>query len=164
MVGAAVAASLLAACNTSGFAFKIDKTISITAPEARQTVSLPATVRWRDDKAPSELRVAPDDPNAEYYGVFVDRAPLGPGRRIVSLVSTKDSCRRTPGCPDAEFLARLKVFLTATPEVTLDFLSDLRPTERGNTKDPHEVTIVRMRGDRRLGEAAFRVNFFVERP
>ena len=52
------------------------------------------------------------------------------------------------GCPDAAFLARLKVFLTADPEVTLEFLADLRPSKRGISKDPHEVTIVRMRGDR----------------
>lgn len=157
-------AALLSACSTAGFAFKVDETISITQPRARSTVSLPTSIRWRDHEPPANLRVDPRDPDAEYYGVFVDRAPLGPGRRIESLIGKEDSCRRTPGCPDAAFLARLKVYFTAQPSLTLEFLSDLRPTERGNSKDPHEVTIVRMRGDKRVGEAAFRVNYFVDRP
>jgi len=144
-------------------AFKIDETITITAPKARDTVRLPVTIRWDDGNSAANLRVDPRDPNAEYYGVFVDRAPLGPNRRIESLIGKGDSCRRTPGCPDAAFLARIKVFFTAKPELTLEFLTDLRPSRRGGTKDPHEATIVRMRGDRRVGEAAFLVNYFVDR-
>lgn len=158
-----VAALVLTACNTAGYAFKVDESIDITAPEDRATVELPVTVRWLDTTPPATPRVAPSDPTSEYYAVFVDRAPLGPGRRIASLVDENDSCRRTPGCPDDEFLARLKVFLTAKPDLTLEFLADLRPTERAGSKDPHEVTVVRMRGDRRVGEAAFRVTFFVDR-
>lgn len=156
-------ASLLASCSTKGMAFRLDESITITDPDARSTVGLPTTVRWHDDEPPAQLRVDANDPDAEYYGVFVDRAPLGPGRRIESLIGKGDSCRRTPGCPDAAFLARLKVFFTAEPELELEFLTDLRPSERGGAKDPHEVTVVRMRGDRRVGEAAFRVNFFVDR-
>ncbi|MEY2470555.1 MAG: hypothetical protein QOF21_3253 [Actinomycetota bacterium] len=155
---------VLSSCNTSQFAFKVDKTISFVAPKARKTVDLPATVRWRDEEPPANLRVAPNDPTAEYYGIFVDRAPLRPGATVLSLVDEGDSCRRTPGCPDAVFLARLKAYFTTRPELTLEFLADLRPSKRGGTKDPHEVTIVRMRGDRRLGEAAFTRTFFVDRP
>lgn len=163
MAGLGLAALLTGACNTGGFAFKVDKSISITDPDARATVALPTKVRWVDKEPPLNLRLDLKDPDAEYYGVFVDRAPLGPGRSIESLIGKEDSCRRTPGCPDAAFLAGLKVFFTAKPELDLEFLTDLRPTERGNSKDPHEVTVVRMRGDRRVGEAAFRVNYFVER-
>ena len=159
----ALAILLAGACSTNGFAFRIDESISITEPDARATVTLPSTVRWRDHEPPPKLRVDPTDPGAEYYGVFVDRAPLGPGRRIESLIAKGDSCRRTPGCPDAAFLARLKVFFTSKAEIELEFLTDLRPSKRGNAKDPHEVTVVRMRGDQRVGEAAFRVNFFVDR-
>ncbi len=165
LVGAAVALSAaLGACNTSNFAFRVDKTISFVAPEPRATTELPTTLRWRDDEPPANLTVAPTDPSAEYYGVFVDRAPLKPGGTILSLVAEGDSCRLTPGCPDAAFLARLKAYFTATPKLTLEFLSDLRPSKRGGTKDPHEVVIVRMKGDRRLGEAAFSRTFFVDRP
>ncbi len=158
------ASLLLAGCNTSEFAFRVDKSISFVAPQARKTVVLPTTVRWRDEEPPPLLKVAPSDATAEYYGVFVDRAPLAPGKTILSLIDADDSCRRTAGCPDAAFLARLKVYFTASPRLTLEFLADLRPSKRGGTKDPHEVTIVRMRGDRRLGEAAFTRTFFVDRP
>lgn len=165
LVGAAVALSaLLGACNTSNFAFRVDKTITLVSPRARATTGLPATVHWRDDAPPTVLKVAPNDPNAEYYGVFVDRAPLKPGGTILSLIDEGDSCRLTPGCPDAAFLARLKTYFTATPKLTLEFLADLRPSRRGGTKDPHEIVIIRMRGDHRLGEAAFTRTFFVDRP
>ncbi len=155
---------VLASCNTSQFAFKVDKTITFVSPRARATTGLPTTVRWVDDKPPANLVVDPNDPNAEYYGIFVDRAPLKPGGTILSLVDEGDSCRLTPRCPDAAFLARLKAYFTATPKLTVEFLSDLRPSKRGGTKDPHDVTIIRMRGDRRLGEAAFTRTFFVDRP
>lgn len=154
---------LLTGCSTSEFAFRVDKSISFVAPDARETVRLPTTIRWRDDQPPASLAVRPSDPAASYYGVFVDRAPLGPGKTILSLIDRDDSCRRTPGCPDAAFLARLKAYFTATPKLSLEFLADLRPSRRGGTKDPHEVTVVRMHGDRRQGEAAFTRTFFVER-
>jgi hypothetical protein len=47
--------------------------------------------------------------------------------------------------------------------VLLDFIADRRPSSHSDTKDTHEVTIVRMRGDKRVGETAFRRTFFVAR-
>ncbi len=157
------AATLLAACNTRGYAFRVDESIDFTGPKARATVNLPVTITWADEKAPATLRADFRDPTAEYYGVFVDRAPIGPGKRLTSLVPDDDSCRRTPGCPGEAYFRDRDVFLTASPALTLELLDDLRPTNRGTSKDPHEVTVVRMRGERRVGEAAFRLNFFVRR-
>lgn len=160
---AALGLAVLAACDTSGYAFTVDTSIEFTAPTARSTSTLPVTVRWRDDEPPADLDVDPKDPDAEYYAVFVDRSPMGPNRTLLSLIDDKDSCRRVAGCPDADFLAARHVHLTDEPSLTLEFLADNRPGKRGTSKDPHEVTVVRMKGDRRVGEAAFRLNFFVRR-
>lgn len=130
---------LLGGCSVDGYAFRVDDSINITMPRARSMVELPTRVRWQDSGAPDDLRVDPSDPDASYYGVFVDRAPLRPGQEVTQMAG---------------------MFLTAEPQVTLDVLS---ATTRPSSKDPHEVTIVRMRGNRRVGEAAFRVTFFVRR-
>ena len=163
LAGVLVLLAFIAACDTSNYAFTIDKTIEIVAPPARTEVPLPVAIRWRDDEPPDNGRVDPQDPEAEYYAVFLDRTPLGPGERLSSLVEEADECATTKGCPSAEQLGDMQVFLTAEPSVTLEFVADLRTTTRGDTKDVHEVTVVRMRGDERSGEAAFLQTFFIRR-
>lgn len=155
---------LVGACDTSNYAFKVDKSIKIVEPAARADVSLPVQLRWTDSRPPSQPRVAPRDSDAEYYAVFVDRAALAPGKQLSSLVDDKlGPCETDQGCPTAEQLTDLRVHLTAKPALGLEFVADLRASSRGDSKDVHEVTIVRMRGDRRLGEAAFLQTFFVRR-
>jgi hypothetical protein len=154
---------VLSACDTSNYAFKVDKSIHIVEPAARSDVPLPVSLQWTDERPPSALRVAPDDPSAEYYAVFLDRSALGPGKRLASLVDDKELCRQTAGCPSVAQLADLRVFLTATPSLLIEFVADRRASKRGDSKDVHEVAIVRMRGDKRVGEAAFLQTFFVKR-
>lgn len=163
LLALALGAVLLAGCDTSQYAFTIDDSVTIVVPERRQTVSLPATIRWDDVTPPEDGRVAPGDTTAEYYGVFVDRTPLRPGQALSALVPDDEGCAERPGCPDPTTLRDRGVLLTARPQVTLDFLADLRPSGRPNAGDPHEVIVVRMRGDERVGEAAFAVDFFVRR-
>jgi hypothetical protein len=156
---AAVALVVLPGCSTKGFVFRTDTSIDIVAPIERARVTLPVTLRWDD----ARLGTAGAD---ERYGVFIDRTPMRPGRPVVSVVDDLDAdekrtCRTTPGCPSADVLLDRGVIVTTEREVTLEFLSDLRPNGTGD--DPHEVTIVRLRGDERVGEAAFRTTFFVRR-
>lgn len=155
--------TLTAACDTSNFAFKIDKSIEILTPEARTDVQLPVTISWQDSEPPANPRVDLRDPQAEYYAVFVDDSPLAPGKRLSSLLDEGTRCVASEGCPTEQQLADEGAYLTADTSITLEFIADLRPTSRGNTKDVHDVTIVRMRGDERVGEAAFRQTFFVRR-
>ncbi|MBA3653692.1 MAG: hypothetical protein H0W70_05795 [Actinobacteria bacterium] len=157
------ALALLPACSTRGYAFKVDESIDMTAPEARSSVSLPVTITWVDHEPPANLAVDIHDPDSRYYGVFLDRSPIGPGRTLRSVVAKTDSCRRTPNCPDIAYLHDRKIFLTSEPTLTLELLQDLRASKRATKKDPHEATVVRMQGDRRVGEASFRLNFFVKR-
>ena len=85
-------AATLGACSTSGYAFKVDKSISITAPQARTTVDRPLLVTWTDAKAPAKPRVAPTDPKADYYAVFLDRAAMPPNKRLSSLIKGTVKC------------------------------------------------------------------------
>lgn len=151
------------ACDVSSYAFRVDESIEIVQPRARTTVALPVTVRWTDDEPPAQLRADPLDPRAGYYAVFVDRAPIRPRDDLASLADDARLCRAQRGCPTEALLSDRGVYLTADRRVTLEFLPDLRPTARGGAKDTHEVTVVRMRGDARVGEAAWDQTFFVER-
>jgi hypothetical protein len=144
-------------CSTKGFVFRTDASIRVAAPAGRARVVLPVTVAWTDDR-----RLGPD----ERYGVFIDRTPMRPGRPVVSMIdefkgAEKTTCRTTPGCPDPQVLLDRGIVLTGERTLKIEFLGDKRANGRGD--DPHEVTIVRMRGDERVGEAAFRVSFFVKR-
>ena len=154
---------LLSACDTSNYAFKVDRSIKIVQPAARADVLLPVTVRWTDSHPPPRLRVATRDPNAEYYAVFMDRTALGPGKRLSSLLDDKNVCHPSDGCPTTAQLRDLRVYLTAIPSLTIEFVADRRASRRGDSKDVHEVAVVRMRGDKRVGEAAFLQTFFVKR-
>lgn len=160
---AVVVAGLLSGCDTSAYAFRVDESITITEPAAQSTVPLPVTIRWTDAEAPADPRVDPADPEAEYYAVFVDRSPLPPRRRLSALGDDPEACEKDPACPTKEYLRDKGVFLTAKPELTLKFLADRRASSRASSKDPHEVTIVRMRGDTRVNESAFLRPFFVQR-
>lgn len=163
VAGLLLTVAVVSGCDTSNYAFKIDNSIKVVAPKARAEVSIPVRIVWTDRKRPANLRVAPTDPTANYYAVFLDVAPMGPGKRLASLVEHSDKCLLSKGCPTPAQLSDAGVHLTATTSVLLEFVADRRPSSHGDTKDTHEVTIVRMRGDRRIGETAFRQTFFVRR-
>lgn len=160
---AVVVALLTASCSLDGYAFRVDESISFLAPQARRTVDLPVTVRWHDDEPPRAPAADPARPDARYYAVFVDRSPIGPGRDLASVTDDPARCRDTVGCPSARQLRDAGVIITAERQVVLEFLTDQRPSSKTSSKDPHEVTVVRMAGDERVGEAAFRLTFFVRR-
>jgi hypothetical protein len=163
LAGLLLAIMVVSGCDTSNYAFKIDTSIKVVAPRARSDVSIPVRIAWTDSEPPANLRLDPTDPAATYYAVFLDTAPLGPGKRLATLVEHSNQCRLSEGCPTAQQLADAGVHLSAQPSVLLDFVADRRPSSHGDTKDTHEVTIVRMRGDKRVGETAFRRTFFVAR-
>jgi hypothetical protein len=163
VAGLLVLIAVVSGCDTSNYAFKIDTSIKVVAPKARTDVSIPVRIAWTDSKAPVDLRLDPTDPLASYYAVFLDAAPMAPGKRLASLVEHSSQCRLSEGCPTAQQLADAGVHLSATTSIVLDFVADRRPSSHGDTKDTHEVTIVRMRGDKRVGETAFRRTFFVAR-
>ena len=153
--GLAVAALLtlpLASCGVSGLAFVQDERLSITAPDDRAKVELPVTVRWT---------VEDFDVKTGSFAVFVDRAPLPPGKTLDWVARGDEVCAATPGCPDADYLAAHDTYRTRKTAFTIDQLPEL---DRDEQHDFHEVTVVLLDGDgTRIGESAFSVEFEVDR-
>ena len=153
--------STLSSCGIRGLNFVRDDRLSITAPEARSEVRLPMTVRWtvRDFSITGPTREATAD--AGYFGVFVDRAPPGPGKTLASLADNDPACKESAGCPDEAYLAGQNAYSTTDTTFELARLPELT---RDRTREAHEVTIVLLDGlGRRIGESAFRVEFQVRR-
>lgn len=147
-------AAALSGCSVSGLAFQEDHRVRIVSPKDRAEVELPVTIRWTTE----DLEPASGDDS--YFAVFVDRAPIAPGENLRSLAD--DSCNRTEGCPDLEYFRDRYVLVTDTTSVTLDAVPN-RGGQRTSAKDRHEATIVLIDADgRRIGEAAFTVEFTVE--
>ncbi len=149
LVGA-LALGALAGCGVRGLAFREDTRVDIVEPADREVVALPVTVRWtvRDFGGS--------------FAVVVDGAPQPPGEPLGWFARDDDSCRARVGCPDEEYLANRRVFVTAEPELTVERLPD---TEiEGRRREFHEVTVVLLDGEgRRVGESAWSVEFQVER-
>lgn len=153
-VGVLVAAAALSGCTVNGLAFREDHRVDIVTPEDRAEVVLPVTITWTADDIEAGAGGGP------FFAVFVDRSPIKPGQNLRSIAD--DSCNRTPGCPDLEYFRDRYVFVTDATSVTLDAVPR-RSGQRTSAKDRHEATIVLVDAEgRRIGEAAFTVEFTVE--
>lgn len=144
------AAALATGCSTEGLSFVRDDRVHITAPDENETVAVPFELEWTVE---------------EYTGgfaVFFDRAPMRPGKTVMSLVSEEDPCRNTDTCLDPQRLAQRGIFRTTEPTLLVDFIADRRTNDR--SKDRHLVTIVLVdSAGERIGESAFIREFIVER-
>ncbi|HVV35402.1 MAG TPA: hypothetical protein VHC63_02280 [Acidimicrobiales bacterium] len=149
-----VVLTLLPACAVSGLGFSNDHRVDIVAPDNRAKVDLPVTIKWR---APGITHAADGTP---FFVVFLDRAPIRPGQTLRAVAD--DSCNRTPGCPDLAYLRDRYVFVTKKTSLTLAVVP--KPTgQRTGAKESHEATIVLVNADgRRIGEAAYTVDFTVK--
>jgi hypothetical protein len=144
------------ACTTSGLAFRTDERVKVLTPADREHVNLPVEITWRSTVALDE----PDGPRG--YAVFVDRQPMRPGQSLRAVAD--DVCRRTPGCPDLEYLRERDVYITQGTSLIVDNLADNRPANRTGARDAHEAVIVLIdETGHRVGEAAYNVEFFLDR-
>jgi hypothetical protein len=159
---AALCCLLLAGCVPQGLAFRVDKRVTITAPEDRAEVTLPLTVEWsvRDFTVTrSDSAVGGDD--AGYFAVFVDRAPQPPGKSLAWIARKDRSCRPTDGCPDEEYLASRGIYSTTDTHITFDQLP--RPAN-DKRKERHTLTVVLLDpSGHRLGESAYQVDIVLHR-
>lgn len=166
MSGSVAFVLLLGAC-TLDVAFTQDRRLHILAPEDRQTVELPFDVRW---EVTGFTVTGPDQTDGEsddrgFFGLFFDRSPIAPGEDMRSVAADDESCLRTPGCPDQDYLNERNIYTTTDTVFTVDTIADTRPPERLEAKDWHEVTIVLIDpSGERIGESAFSVRFVVRRP
>jgi hypothetical protein len=142
---------VLPACSRlDGLAFREDTRVDVVTPRDRAKVTLPVTVRWASKAT------------VPRYGVFVDRSPMPPGKRLDWFARNDEACQGTAGCPSTEYLAERNVFSTTGRSFTVERLLDTqRDVQR---REFHEVTIVLLdAGGRRMGESAWSVEFQVTR-
>lgn len=161
-VAVVVLGLVLSGCSASGLNFREDRRLTILEPGDMETVSLPFTVRWRIDGF--DVIDAPDgsdDHDRGRFAVFVDRSPMPPGKGLDWLARNDDGCRDNPDCPNEKWLRDRGVRVLSATEITFDSMR----VNDSQGRDRHEVTIVLLDGrDRRIGEAAFGVEFVVDRP
>jgi hypothetical protein len=132
---------LLAACSGG---FRVDHSVTITAPAPMAVVAVPFTAQWSGGPGP--------------YAVFVDQAPIGAGHSLRDVAD--DQCKRQTGCPDAAYLATRNIYLAPSGSVDIAQLPIVAGTEAKADHPTHTLTVVRIddRGHRR-GDAAWTVEF-----
>lgn len=141
--------TLVAGCSLSHLQFSQVSGFRFVSPGDSRVVHLPYTIRWTSP--------APND----RFLVLFDRTPMGPGQTLLSLVPDSDPCREQSACPTASWLADKYMYLTDRPELLVTSLPDYRSSD--HVRDKHVVTIIRIGGDKRIGESGLTEAFFVDR-
>jgi hypothetical protein len=160
---AAVLALALAvgACSFGDLQLRNDHRLRFEAPDARDNVELPLTVRWsmRDFR-----RVGLDGSqqnDSGTFAVFVDRAPMPVGKDLRWVARDIAGCASEPACPTTEQLADRDVLVTSDLQVTIERL----PEASGRIgKEQHFVYVVLLDGTgRRIGESGWYLPFTTDR-
>jgi hypothetical protein len=156
-----VGLALLASSCTNGLAFVQDRRLQIVEPKAQKKVSLPVTVRWTIHDFVVTGPNGRAERNAGYFGLFLDRSPVPPGKPLTWIAHDDRRCKRIPGCPDTRYLNDRHVFFTTGRSFTFRLLPDL---DASGGHETHEVTIVLLDGRGiRIGEDAWYATFFYDR-
>lgn len=152
------------ACGVSGLSFVQDDRVEIVTPEDRSQVRLPVTVSWTVRNFEVTGPTGSADPDAGYFGVFLDVAPQPPGEPLEWFAEDDRQCEVTPGCPDEAYFAARGIFATSETSITIERIPEIvRPDER-RFREFHEVVVVLLDGrGQRIGESAFTVDFELER-
>ena len=164
----AVAALVPAAACLGGCAWRpglrSDHRLTFVSPPAGAMVSGPVEVRWqiaRSDFRPTRFDGS-HTTRRGVFAVFVDRAPMPPGRDIDSLAAHDAVCVVSPGCPDGAWLADHGVYLTTRPALAFTALPVGSGRRAGAGRRRHEVTVVLLDGRGvRIGESAWTRVFYV---
>lgn len=151
---------VLSGCADHGLLFAQDRRVEIDFPEQNDEVTLPLTVRW---SLAEGVEVGRDIAS---FAVLFDAEPPPPLKTLDWLARSDVECERTPGCPDAEYLATRGIFTTTRTQLRIDDLLPLAgvDVEKGD-RDVHDVTIVVLGPDgRRLNEAFWSRTFEIAHP
>jgi hypothetical protein len=152
-------------CTFTGLAFEQDERLDLQSPPDRAKIHTPYTFRWSMDN----FRVAASGSEvpsrrAGYFTLFFDRAPVRPNTALDTLATNDILCRRAPNCPNDAWFNQRHIFRTTDTSLRIEGLPDTRPKERPEAPDRHELTIVLVdTADVRIGESAWKVDFFVDR-
>jgi hypothetical protein len=159
---AALVPVALAGCGVSNLAFATDDRLTFSAPAKRALVSQPVTLQWRvKGFAVRPAGTAPPKKSEGYFGIFLDRAPIRPGRTLRDVAHGDKTCRPSDGCPSPQYLADRGVYTTIDSTYELRRIAALNNHERTQL---HEATIVLLdTAGRRVGEGAWYVDFRLRR-
>lgn len=143
--GLAITAGLLTGC-AGPIDFSADSSVHITTPSPLSVVSLPMTVHW--DAPPGR------------YAVFVDQAPISPGRTLRQLAGK--ACQGKANCPGAAYLQTIGVYVSSTGHVVIPGVPVLGSTNGHEPHPTHTLVLVRIDGGgRRVGAAYWESEFRV---
>jgi hypothetical protein len=132
-------------------AYRKNDRVLFTAPAPRSLVTLPLTLEWVD-KAPV---------SGQTYAVFVDEAPVRPGRTLKDVAGRDDACRRNPDCPDTAYLQDHGVYVTTQRSLVLPVVKRLAGS-RQKTQLHQAIVVLLDAEGRRVGELSWYVQFKLE--
>lgn len=154
----------LSACRVGGLSFREDKRVQILMPEDNSTVTLPFELRWRVNDFQATGLDGSATNERGFFVVFLDSSPVPPGESLAYVARDDEFCKRKPGCPDERYLADRHIYETRQTSLRITTLVDNRPPDRPTAADNHQITIALFNGrGKRIGEAAFSVDFKVDR-
>ena len=161
--------------------FVKDHRLQFQSPEDYELAELPLEVSWtmedfevlpkpekkaragrgaKGAKAVTVAQVPEPTEDAGYFAVFVDRAPIKPGRTLEDVGNGDPLCEDNPGCPDKAYLEAEGVYTTYEPTVTLELVKALSSKEKIQL---HQVTVILLDSEgRRIGEHAWFRQFKLE--
>lgn len=142
-----------ASCSAGQLQFKNDHRLSFIAPQERERVQLPVTVRWSMKDFDAVGLDGSRDRKRGAFAVFVDRAPMPAGKDLNWIARSDAGCQRDPRCPDPQYLADRGVRVTTETSMTFDVLP---LAGDGVGDEEHYVNIVLLDGTgRRIGESSW---------
>ena len=143
--------------------FKQDHRLEFTSPDDYEFVKPPVEIEWtmKDfEVLPANSGEPPSD-DAGYFAVFVDQAPIKPGRTLEDVAGRDEACKMAPRCPDKRYLAAKAVYVTHQPRLTLELIPQLTSKEKIQT---HQLTVILLDSTgHRIGEYAWHLYFKAEK-
>ena len=154
-------AAAVSGCAVSGLNLVNDHRLRFESPPSRAHVHLPLSLSWTiRDFTPVQRGSEPPSHDRGYFGIFVDRAPVGPGETLESIAHDDTACKRTPGCPDASYLTNRQIYTTTRTRLVLDHVDNLIGSHEH--QQLHEVTVILVDSSgNRIGEGAWHVDFWL---
>lgn len=148
----------VACTDFTDLAMRQDHRLTFTAPNSRDVVKPPFTLRWTmDDFRVVKPGAGRPERSAGYFAIFIDKSPMKPGQTVEDFVDDDEACKQDPNCPDANYLADRGVYTTTKTTLTV---KEVLPLESDEGGQPHEATVVLLdSAGRRIGESSWYLQF-----
>ena len=158
-----LASGCMSFSDLSELQFKQDHRLQFTTPDDYAFVEPPFTVEWtmEDFEVLPAGSGEPPSEDAGYFAVFVDQAPIKPGRTLEDVAGRDEACKNDPRCPDKRYLEAKAVYVTHQPRLDLELVPQLNTKEKIQN---HQLTVILLDSTgHRIGEYAWYLNFKAEK-